>query len=201
MAFKQEHLDDLKRLYPDDREIQGLTLQQVNTEGRRVDTSKFHESSAEQGWSVSACDEAVGYVIYDVILLAIGLIGLRNKVRAHMIADIAEAARPVLPRIRVFVNKIAEPGSSHPNLVRAEAAFEILMELRPVIKKVLKALSSNLKGWDRVLFLLAVSADIFALFATDGAAMAAEVAIHLVSFAYLATDAEKAVKACSPKPA
>ena len=199
-GITQEHLDDYQALHPDHEEISNLTLEDVhnNTSCSGIDWSVLagieHETGA--GSPISDCEMKIAYVIFDVICLAIGAVGLRSTVRASTIEVVAEAAGPAMSRLEETIARIAAEDASL--LDQAMGVFDVLKTIYSAgcLGAVFSAFTHSLTWWDAVLYGIVGTATMIAAVATDGAAFAAEVALVLASFGFLVSDSVKAVEAC-----
>jgi hypothetical protein len=203
----QKQLDDFKKLYPLNRDIQSLTLATVlqNTAGKTVNwnTLTFSDQPSHpttMGTSkvaITSCQKAIGFVVFDAVCLAFGAVGLRSSVKPATIEAIAVAAAPVLSKIETTIARISAEGASSSQ--QAWGVFEILKTIfnGGCFGAVMSAFMSSLTWWDMILYGITGTATIIAALATDGLAFAAEVAIVLASTGFLVSDSVKAVQACN----
>lgn len=210
MSITQKQTDDFKNLYPASPQIQALTLADVlaHTSGKTVDWSSIQFQSpntaamvAGRSLSLTECQANIGYVIFDVLCLAVGAVGLRASVDARTIEGIFHATAPVAARIEVIIAEMGAAGAS--NTDRAYGVFRILSAIYSggSLGAVFSAFTASLTWWDMILYGITGTATIIAALATDGIAFVAEVAILLATFGFLASDSVKAVQACSlPAP-
>jgi hypothetical protein len=200
----QKELDDYKALYPGDPDIQALTLDEVltNTSGTTVDwdTLEFEEGSLEAKAMITDCEMAVGYVVFDVICLALGAVGLRSTVNSRTIRAIGEAAAPVLSKLETIIARMAAPGASTTDI--AWGVFDILKIIYGggSLGAVFSAFTDSLTWWDMILYGITGTATIIAALATDGVAFVAEVVILLATFGFLVSDSVKAAEVCGASP-
>ena len=211
MSVTQQQLDVFKGLYLGNPQIQALTLADVlnNTSGKTVDWNSIPSPSPETAAATSAlslsltdCQMNIGYVICDVVLLALGAVRLRGQVNTRTIAGIFHAANPAMGRIEAGIAEIGKAGAS--NTDRAFGVFKILGAIYSggCLGAVFSALLSSLTWWDMVIYGISGTAAIVAALASDGVAFVAEVVIFLGTFAFLASDSVKAIQVCGlPAPA
>ncbi|QQE79542.1 hypothetical protein [Alicyclobacillus sp. SO9] len=210
-SITQKQLDDFKNLFPDNPHIQALTLDEVlrNTKGKTVDwnTIQFNQPTAQPlvapaEISLSACEKQIGYVIFDIVCLGVGAVGLRSGVNGGTVEAVAGAAAPVLNKIEVIIARMGAPGASTTDL--AKGVFDILSTIWTggCLGAVFSAFMQSLTWWDMVLYGITGTATIIAACATDGAAFVAEVVILLATFGWLVTDSVRAYQVCgmSPEP-
>jgi len=200
-----------KSHYPHNPQIQALTLDEVlkHTQGKTADwnnmyaeTDKFYQP-LKQAAAVTAnpCYMNVGYVIFDVICLALGAVSLRKSVSAATIANTANAVTPVLSEIEKIIVSMSKAGATKSDL--AWGVFNILRTIYAggCLGAVFSAFTASLTWWNMILYGVTGMATIVAALATDGLALAAEVIGLLASFGFLATDCVAAYTACSlPAP-
>lgn len=203
-TITQEQWDSYKSQFPNDKKIQSVTLEELlkNTDGGKVDWKNppiATKGSVEtlSAVSISACELAVGYVIFDVICLAIGGVSLRSSVNRETAEAIAEAAAPVLSKIEADIAKIAAQEASYTDI--AWAVFDILKTIWSggCLGAVLSAFLGSLTWYYALLYGATAMATIVAALATDGAAFVAEVVIELATFGFLVADSVNAVETCS----
>lgn len=208
-TITQEHLDAFKKQYLFSEEIQALTLVNLlqNTEGKTVNWESMHTLSSDQDMlstegslKLTDCQLSIGYVIFDVICLAVGAVGLRSSVRPGTVAAMAQAAAPVLSKIEMIIARMAAPGAS--TSVLAWGVFDILKTIVSggCLGAVVSAFTASLTWWDMILYGVTAVATIIAALATDGLAFVAEVIILLATFGFLVSDSVKAVQSCSLPP-
>ncbi len=200
----QETLDMFKKEFPNDAKIQALTLDAVlqHAETTTIDWSRLSGGVPQhtiqlQSISITPCQKAIGYVIFDAICLALGAVSLRSSVKASTVEAMAEAAAPVLSKIETAVAKMAAEGASYTDM--AKGVFTILQTIYSggCLGAVFSAFTASLSWWDMVLYGLTGMATIVAALATDGAALIAEIVIELATFGFLVSDSVKAVQACN----
>lgn len=207
-TLTQEQLENYKSLFPNDERIQALTLEELikNTDGGKVDWTKLPKSKevdvdsppivASSSITITECEKAIAFVIFDVICLAVGGIGLRSGASAEDAEAIAKAAKPVLSELEATIAKIADSGASVTD--RAWGVFQILKTIWSggCGGAVISAFLGTLSWHDAIIYGVTALATILAALATDGVAFVAEVVIELATFAFLVDDSIKAVDAC-----
>ena len=145
---------------------------------------------------LSDCEVDTGYVIFDVICLAIGATALRASASRSTAEAIATAAEPVIPKLQAIIETIAADGTSATD--RAMAVFKLLQIIwsGDCLGAVVSAFLGSLTWYYAVLYGVTATATIVAALATDGVAFAAEVAIELATFGFLVADSVNAREAC-----
>ena len=203
----QKQLNDFKRLYPNNARVQALTLDQVitNTSGKTIDWNSIHDRPkgpstalmAMPAVPITPCQMAIGYVVFDVVCLAVGAVGLRATVKASTVEAMAHAVTPVLSKIEVSISRMAAQGASKTDI--AWGVFDILKTIYTggSLGAVFSAFTDSLTWWDMILYGVTGIATIVAAVATDGVAFAAEIIVLLASAGFVASDSVKAVQACS----
>ena len=204
MTTAAEQLATFKSFYPNIEHVQALTLDDATriVGGKPVDWNSvtpadFAPSSTT---AITACQKAVGFVIFDVICLAVGAVGLRTTVRASTIEAMASAAESSLPKIETI---IAQMGASNATVTdRAWGVFQILKTIYTggSLGAVFNAFTGSLTWWNMILYGVTGIATITAAFATDGLALAAEIVILLATAGFLASDTIAAINACGMTP-
>lgn len=209
-SITQKQIDDFKKLHPGNPRIQSLTLADVltNTSGKTVDWNSIQFQPpqtaamvAGSSLSLTDCQKDIGYVIFDVICLAVGAVGLRASVNARTIEGIFHASAPVIGQIEAIIAQMAAEGAT--TMDRAYGVFRILSTIYSggSLGAVFSAFTASLSWWNMILYGITGTATIIAALATDGVAFVAQVVILLATFGVLATDSAKAVHVCSlPAP-
>lgn len=211
-TITQKQFDDFKALYPHNLQIQALTLTQVLTHAGEIPinwktldplpVNGFMEGRTAYSLGLTDCQKNVGYVIFDVICLALGAVGLRSKVNGTTIEAIFYASAPAMSRIELIIADMSRAGTSVKDY--ATGVLDILKTIYSggCLGAVISAFLGSLTWWDMILYGTTALATIVAALVTDGIAFVAEVIILLASFGFLASDSAKAVQACSlPSPA
>ena len=148
---------------------------------------------------VKDCGIAVGFVVFDIICLALGAAELRaqaNRVTANAIADVVE---PVMAEIEKWVKVISDESAG--KIEKGKAMFNILQSIYSggYMGGVIKAFKDTLTWYYAILYGVIALATIVAIFATEGLAFFALVAIELATFGFLILDCIDAVKKCLDK--
>jgi hypothetical protein len=205
-GITQQHLDTFKSLHPNNEKIQSVTLAELhkNTAGTVVDWNSLaldKPALQAQAVEITDCQKAIGFVVFDVVILTVGGLGLRATVKPQTIEAMAIATAPVLSKIEVAVAKMAAQGASKTDI--AKGIFSILSTIYSggCLGAVVSAFTSSLSWWDALLYGVTATATIVAALATDGIAYVAEIVILLASAGFVASDSVKAVQACSITPA
>jgi len=209
-TITQEHLDAFKNQFPFNEQIKALTLEDVlqHIQGKTANFENMHALTSEEyaphALAVSAnltdCQMAIGYVIFDVICLAVGAVGLRSSVKPQTIVAMAQAAAPAMSKIELIIARMGAQGASKSTL--AWGVFDILKTIVSggCLGAVVSAFTDSLTWWDMILYGVTAVATIVAALATDGLAFVAEVIVLLATFGFLVSDSVKAVQSCSLPP-
>lgn len=202
----QQQLDDFKKLFPGDQNLQNLSLPAVlhYAEMRPVDWHglKFGHPrtlAATTATTLTECQKAIGWVIVDCICLGVGAYTLRPTVPASAAENMVRAAAPALSKIEKIVAEISA-ADSLPK--QAWGVFKILKEIwnADCLSAVFAAFVDSLSWWDAILYGITGLATIVAALATEGIAFVGEVVILLATAGFLASDSVKAYNACSAQP-
>jgi hypothetical protein len=203
-TLSQKQWDSYKSVFPNDKKLQALSLAELfqNTDGGKIDwdnlTGKEHDAGARTAAiSIDPCALNIGYVVFDVICLAIGAVGLRAGATAETAEKVAEAAKPVMSKLETIIAKMSAEGASKTDL--ATGTFKILQILWSgnALGAVLSAFLGSLTWYYALLYGATALATIVAAVATDGVAFIAEVVIELATFGFLVADSINAAKACA----
>ena len=242
LVLQQSDLDEFKKLYPDNKDIQDMqvvTLANILEHTSpwswgRVDfkTISSHAkcsadsarpssyvrglvrygptlsgtlpfppvlgklSVADPDPAVFECAKAIAAVVIDCVSLAIGAVTIRGAISPRVLGEVAEALLPILPKLQSLMVKIADTSLS--NFDRAKAVVGVLGTVWSggALGAVMNTIFGSLNFWQYMLYGVTAIATITAALATDGLALAAEIAVELATAAFLATDAYAAVVAC-----
>jgi hypothetical protein len=218
-GLTQENLNAFKSLFPQDEQIQALTLQQVifqaqytivdleavvrsNLSDSRFDSAVSTEISTEASLraGVSTCLTAVGMVVFDCISLALGAVALRRSISQAVGVAMGNVIAPAQSAIEIIVTQMSAVGASA--MDKAKGIFEILKLIYKggMLGAVYKAFTANLTWWQAVIFGVTSLGSLVLAFATDGLALAAEIVLLLVGFTSLGIDLAAAVSACRLHP-
>ncbi len=205
-ALTAEELTAYAAANPHDAALQKLGLPELlaNTGGGVLDPT--HVPQRQRPWRqptsppVTVCELDVGYVVFDVLCLAIGGVELRAGVTEETAEAVAEAARPVMSKIQTIIAEMARAGASATDI--AKGVFDILVVIWSggCLGAVVAAFVGNLTWYYSVLYGATAMATIIAAVATDGVAFVAEVALEVVTFGMLVADCVNAVAACDLIP-
>jgi hypothetical protein len=207
LTLTPQHLEEFKRLNPLNPDLQAVTFDQLmaHTDGEAdwaaVRFDEQPEISADivpQLFALTNCQMNLGWVVFDVVCLSVGAVGLRSTARAQTVAAMAQAAGPVLSKVETIVARMAAEGASLTDL--AGGVFDILKAIYNggCLGAVVSAFTASLSWWDMILYGVTAMATIIAALATDGLAFIAEVVVLLATFGFLVSDSVKAVQACTP---
>jgi hypothetical protein len=203
-TLSQKQWDNYKSIFPKDKKLQALSLAELfkNTDGGKIDwdnlRGKDNDARSRTGViSIDPCALNIGYVVFDVICLAIGGVGLRSGATAETAGKVAEAAKPVMSKLETIVAKMSVKGASKTEV--ATGVFKVLQIIWSggALGAVLSAFLGSLTWYYKVLYAATALATIVAAVATEGVAFIAEVAIELATFGFLVADSINAAKACA----
>lgn len=183
-----------------DDEMKKISYQELmeNTNNGQVDLSKLTllstlETAPEL--EISRCTLAIGYVVVDVVGLAIGAVGIRSSINVSSVEKVADIVAPQIPKILKNVEIIAESGASV--FEQAKACWGIISVTLRSPFKILEAIYSSMSFFDKAYAIAKATAIIAAALLTDGAALIAEIVVELINFGTLVSDSIDAVSACS----
>ena len=161
-------------------------------------TAIYSGGSVPESLSITPCEEAIGFVVYDVVCLAIGGVALRASANAATARALAEAVEPAIPRIVEICSTITREASY---TTQATGVFKILSTIWSggMGGAVLGAFLGSLKWYTAFLYSVTAMGTIVAAVATDGATFIAESAVELATFGFLVVDSVSAVGACSSR--
>jgi hypothetical protein len=203
-VLTSEDLANFKALFPDDQQVQGVTLAQLQEHYTKRD---FRGSAAEGLPSgpvtrgiVSDCTYARGVVLLDVLFVATGAYGLAAKMNPATIAKVGEIAEPVMTELEEAFHTLADSDAT--TMSKALAIKDILHVIwsASLIEAIYKAAVKSLSWWDMVLYGTLGMATLAGAFLTDGAALVAMIVAEVATIAFLATDAVHAHEVCSIDP-
>lgn len=206
LKFTPESLQLYKDQFPLDEELQKFTYEELVllNNGDTVDWNFLKQQNLENqslmnthDLTVSECQLAVGYVIMDVICIAIGGVGLRSSFNSATAQAVVKAAGPAITPIGRIINEIAKDSATA--FQRAKGILSILSTLYSAscLGAVVKAFLNSLKWYQMVIYGATAMATIVAAVATDGVAFIAEVVLVLGSCTWFALDLAKCIKICS----
>jgi hypothetical protein len=184
------HIDYVQALKLDDA---AQTIKGVPVDWNTATPADFAPTSTT---TLTPCQIAIGWVIFDAICLIIGEVGLYNSVEESTIEAIAVASTSSLTQIEKIV---AQMGAADATLTdMAWGVYQILDLIFNAgsLQAVFDAFTSSLTWWNMLLYGVTGMATIVAAFATEGLAFAAEVVIVLASAGFLARDVVAAINTC-----
>jgi hypothetical protein len=198
--LRQVDLDNFKKLFPEDQQLQQLTLDQLvqYSKGKAPDGDTAEPSSNPPPVSERAqlppCAEAIGMVAVDIVFVLIGW-GAMQKKRLALKEAVALGAE-LTADIEIYLRTIADASASRS--AKAFAVFHIggLIYGGGLLEPIFKAIIKTLTWWDMVLYGVAGLAEITAAFLTDGAAVIAAIIYEITMAGFLVTDVVKAVEVC-----
>lgn len=157
---------------------------------------KTAATDEEEELGLTDCEVAIGFVIFDVICLAVGGVALRDGLKPKTAEAMAKAAKPVLSKLEATIAKIAAEGASLSD--QAWGVFEILKMIWSggCLGAVLSAFLGSLTWYYALLYGATAMATIVAALATDGIAFVAEITVLLATFGFLVADSINAVESC-----
>ena len=213
VSITEGRLHLYKSYFPNNERIQALTLEELNENTKGVNPSLeamvqrlqnvqavaklSTELETAAALGVSDCVLNIGYVVFDVICLAIGGVGLRGSMSASTARALGEAVEPVIPKIVEICAKISRDGASFYD--QAKGVFQILSTIWSggMLGAVVGAFVGSLTWYNALLYGVTALGTIVAALATDGAALIAEVAVELATFGFLVVDSVNAATTCS----
>ena len=202
-TLTQKQWDDFKKAFPNDTKIQKVTFEELlkNTEGGKVDwknptVAQKRPVELQETLGLSDCEVNIGFVVFDVVCLAVGGAGLRAGAGRGTAEAVAKAAKPVLSKIEGTIAKMAAKGASKTDI--AWGVFTILKTIWSggCLGAVVAAFVDSLTWYYMLLYAATALATIVAALATDGAAFVAEVVVELATAGFLVADSVNAVTAC-----
>lgn len=147
--------------------------------------------------TLTPCEEAIAGSGVSLILLALGMVGLK-------VSSTEAATRALLREIgpdtlRGFSRMFANYSSAQGAVNKAKAAFSILGAFynAGALKGILKEIAASMSWWDWVKTGVVAIAQFIAWFATDGAAFIAEATIVVVNTESFAESVSNTVKTCA----
>jgi len=197
MKITQQSLDSFKSQFPEDATIQALTLAEVleDIKGKTIDwDSVVFKEAPGAGWEPTStkCQFAIGYVMFDVICLALGAPVLRRRYHPNTVDEISVAVAYASSRIQAQILKMDKPGASPDDI--ATAAFEILQIAGFSVYQIFL---DGLSGRDRSDYGFLIYDKVFNL---KKATFIKEAVVLLGSFPDFARDVGRAEDICHPLP-
>lgn len=145
---------------------------------------------------VSDCVMAVGMVIADAFGIIFQLLGINEaETRAATRALLEELGQETINGILATIHDF---NASSSVLEKARLIWKIISEVKNAVglSGIIKALKDALSWWDWVITGATIVAQLVAWFATDGAALIAEIALEAVYIAQFTEDVVHAVSTC-----
>ena len=142
------------------------------------------------------CAEPIAAVVIDCFCLVWGAFAIRGAISPRVLGEVAEALLPVLPKLKRLRATIADTTKSVTD--RAWAVIQVIMVVKDgfALGGILHFILQSLNWWQFLLYGVTAIATLTAALATDGLALAGEIAIELATAGFLATDAYRAGEAC-----
>lgn len=200
----QKDLDWLKSLFPEDKELQSITLDkyQEMAKDRKPDinNAQFEEVDTDQlsraELTLTQCQLAVGVLSIDCVLVVAGAIGIHSKINPEAYEKAGEALAKFAPKIADMAAKIAERGASAST--KAKTIFQIAKFIftSGAIGAVCKAIIGSLKWYDKVLYGALFGATLLATLGTDGVALIAVIIGEMAQIGFVVVDAINVHRAC-----
>jgi hypothetical protein len=146
---------------------------------------------------LTPCEEACGYVMFDVVMLALGLMGLHVSNQEAVTRALLRELGP--DTLRGFARAIHNFNTADGALAKAKAVFSIMSGIYKAggFSAALKAVADEMSWWDGMKTGVIAVAQLTAWFATDGIAFVGEVALNIMSATQLIQDAAKAGQVCT----
>ena len=190
-----------KVLYPDDKRLQALTLEELfeHTGGGLVnwETISYKQDATLAVSSTLDCAMSIGYVVFDCVCLFLGAATLRASVTAEVAEDMAKASEPVMNQLSKYIKTMSAAESSRFEV--ATAVFGIISTIYSggCLGAVLGAFLNSLTWYNAILYGATALGTILAAVATDGAAEIGIIVVELATAGFLVGDSINCSKACS----
>lgn len=155
------------------------------------------DNTVELVSSTSSCAIAIGTVVADAFGMIFQLLGVRQSiVRSATRSLLEELGEDVLHGLLAKIHDITNAGSM---FEKAKEIWGLVSQIKNAIglSGILKALKKNFKWYDWILTGATITMQLTAWFATDGAAVIAEIALEGVAVGQLVEDALKVKGACN----
>lgn len=199
----QANLDKFKAMFPNNPQVQAVTLSQVlqfgagkplDGSGATLDPVRAHAPVKRGVWT--ECQWECGAVVYDCVCIVTGMIGLKGLLRPAAQAGVVAAVAPHVAEIEKWAQVLSSAASS--GLDKAKAVFAIakLVWTGGMFEAIWTAITSSLNWWDMILYGVLGLAEITAVFLTDGAATIALIVAEIALIGFLVSDSIKLVNAC-----
>lgn len=203
-AITPQSFQAYKALFPDDRRLQELTLEELyrqqgsgNVDWRNVYYTEDDEQFEGELLEVPSCPMGIGYVVFDCVCLFLGAISLRSTVTTEAVEAISEAAEPAVNQISKYIKTISAAESS--KLEVASAVFGVISTIYSAgcLGAVISAFLGKLEWYQAVLYGATALGTIMAAVATDGTAEIGIIVVELATAGFLVDDSIKCAQACS----
>lgn len=203
-AITPESFQAYKALYPDDKRLQELTLDELyhrlgsgNVDWRNIYYTDDEDHFSTELLEIPPCPLGIGYVVFDCVCLFLGAISLRSSITAEAAEAIAEAAEPAVNQISKYIKTISAAESSKFEV--ASAVFGVISTIYSAgcLGAVISAFLGQLEWYQAVLYGATALGTIMAAVATDGAAEIGIIVVELATAGFLVDDSIKCAQACS----
>ncbi len=198
----EENLAKFKALYPNNEQIQKVTLDEIkaNTKGVKLDGSNVtfnsNASSATLDSKSTSCDIAIASVVVDVFLMVMGTVELRESMPHAVFEDVAHSVESEKSTIEEMAKIFSDSSASAKDKAKAALKLGTMIYKAGMFKAVFHAIINSLTWWEMLLYGVLGLAEIAAAFLTGGAAEIAAFVGELASTAILVDDADKVIKEC-----
>jgi len=209
MDFKnltQVNLDKVKALFPENKELQQITLANLIEYSKGKDPKGSTAQIADtlimdkQGGRVlpiTDCQWAIGGVVVDCIFVITGAVGLHGKLPPSAIEEVVKAINPEeLSEIEKMVQIIADPKSSNTDIAKNVFYIGKTIYTGGSFEAIYRAIYNSLTPWDMALYGTLGIAELVAVFLTDGAALIALIVAEIAQVGFLVSDSIKVVQEC-----
>lgn len=206
IPIEAEHVERYKTYYPDLDYLQNSTVEHFKA-ARPDGLIDWHSFTPRElllqepeELEVSDCQIAIGYVVFDVICLALAAYGMRAGVSKDVIKAMGREAAPAMSGIQTIVAQLASPAATTADKARGVIRIALALKNTNVLKKCIDVFIGSLTWYNAILFGIGALATVAALVLTGGAATVAQIAVILVSVIFLIEDVASAVKICILTP-
>lgn len=145
---------------------------------------------------ITPCEEAIGMVIFDVVMFVFGLVGLRVSNQEKLNRAIIRELGP--STLRGFAREIHNFSVAEGKMAKAKALFSLMGGIWKAggFKAAFKVIKDEMSWWEWLKTGIIAIAQITAWFATGGTAFIAEAALSIMSAEQLIEDSVKVGKVC-----
>ena len=201
LTISQQDLDSFKRRFPNDPDIQAITLDQLRTYAQSVDPTVPPAQRPHQIKRVtfSPCDTAIATLIWDCICIVGDIMPIRDSLRSTVFSEYPDEAPQDWRHGPAFYEKANIIKDSGANLaVRGLAVLRVvsLVYSWSLVEIIIKAIYKSLNPLDAVLYGTLALANCAAAFLTDGASLIGTVTANLVHATFLVEGAVNIVAYC-----